>query len=103
MWLNLAPKHREGDWPSRYKRTIRHEFGHALGMNHEHSHPDAPPLYDEMKLEKHVAKVLKNQGKDYSEKAVKGKIENQWAKLIPKETDQPMKSQYDKLSVMHYL
>ena len=72
-------------------------------MKHEHSHPDAPLLYDQTKLEKHVKESLQKQRKDYSKKAVKEKIKKQWAKIIPKETDQPKKSEYDKFSVMHYL
>ena len=26
--------------PSNWDETVRHEFGHALGLEHEHQHPD---------------------------------------------------------------
>ena len=51
MWLDLKSP---DNCPSRYKRIIRHEFGHALGLKHEHQHPDAPPLTDPGKLREYL-------------------------------------------------
>ena len=86
----------------RYKYTILHEFGHALGMKHEHQHKDAPPLYVEQKLREYVKKVMESRNEETSDKeAVAKKIRLQWAKLS---TDSTFCSgNYDKDSVMHYL
>lgn len=39
MWLSDILPDKE---PQNVRRTILHEFGHALGLRHEHQNPDAP-------------------------------------------------------------
>ena len=47
-------------WRSTYSHTtILHEFGHALGLNHEHFHPDCQR---DMRMEQAVATVAAQQG-----------------------------------------
>lgn len=43
MYLNFRQQNYPDDF---YKFIIRHEFGHALGLVHEHQHPDAPVTYN---------------------------------------------------------
>ena len=100
MWLQLEPTDEEKRFhqlpPTRYKRTIRHEFGHALGLKHEHSHPDAPRLYDEAKLKVYLKRWYYP---DWSCTKIESKIESQWAsKTVPEGES----SKYDDHSVMHY-
>ena len=92
MWLNLKSP---DDCPSRYKRIIRHEFGHALGLKHEHQHPNAPRLADVGKLREYLGKNF-----DLTPEEVEKKIATQWAALSGGASQ---KSNYDENSVMHYL
>ena len=100
MWLHLTPK--------RYKRTIRHEFGHALGMKHEHQSEGAPDQYDEEKLKNYLLKrMFRNKPPPINEhekrkrkKKVEDKIKSQWAKIT---APTGRHSNYDQDSVMHYL
>ena len=94
MWLKLTKQ--------RYKRTIRHEFGHALGMKHEHQYEGAPPLYDEQKLAEYLKEVMfgDNPPENADEK-VASKINKQWKKLAKDPTC--CSDKYDKDSVMHYI
>ena len=92
MWLNLSPRYYRN-----YKRTIRHEFGHALGLQHEHQHPDAPQQYNKEDLVEYLKEVHPN----WSDKDIAGNIKNQW-KRISKSAKQ-LKSKYDRNSVMHYV
>ena len=77
------------------KRTIRHEFGHALGLQHEHSHPDARRLYDPEKLRKYLKRCYPDKSWAY----IESRIERQWARKEVAEES----SNYDNRSVMHYL
>ena len=92
MWLNL---HSPRDFPSLYKRIIRHEFGHALGLQHEHQHPNATRLTNISKLRKYLRERF-----DLTPEEVETKIRTQWAALSGGASQ---KSKYDKESVMHYL
>ena len=93
MWLNLKSP---DNCRSRYKRTILHEFGHALGLKHEHQRPDAPPLINMKKLIEYLRKHHPN----LTSEEIKEKIRMQWAALAGRASH---KSRYDKKSVMHYL
>ena len=93
MWLDL--KSPEG-CPSRYKRTIRHEFGHALGLKHEHQSPNAPRLADIGKLREFLRQCYPG----FTPEQIEKKIRVQWAALAGGASQ---KSNYDKKSVMHYL
>ncbi|CAI8000685.1 hypothetical protein GBAR_LOCUS3005 [Geodia barretti] len=82
--------------PSFYKRIIRHEFGHALGLKHEHQHPDAPLLTDPGKLREYLRQCYPG----FTSEQIEKKIRVQWAALA---RGASQKSKYDKESVMHYL
>lgn len=80
------------EWPgdTHFERNVLHEFGHALGMEHEHLHPDADIPWD-------VEKVLQaGQAGGLSEAQVRrdflDKVERKASLLLP----------YDRDSIMHY-
>ena len=88
MRLDLSPQF------NFYKRTIRHEFGHALGLMHDHQHPDAPEQYDEEKLRVYLI------SKGVAESNVDKTIKDQWRAV---KSWKVKEGGYDKDSVMHYL
>ena len=97
MWLKLAPTDYDGQGPpARYKHTIRHEFGHALGLQHEHQHPGVQ-LYDKAKLKVYLRKYKRFRNKDDAD--LERYIQDQWARITVPEGQI---SKYDKNSVMHY-
>lgn len=71
-------------------QTIRHEFGHALGLEHEHDHPDHPVHWDRKKLDKAVERI----GLSKAEEEI-----NFLSILDPSTTT---RSAYDSKSIMHY-
>lgn len=80
------------EWPGdeHFVRNVLHEFGHVLGMEHEHLHPDADIPWD-------VDKVLQaGQAGGLSEAQVRSdfldKVERKASLLLP----------YDRASIMHY-
>jgi hypothetical protein len=93
MWLDLRSP---DNYPSRYKRIIRHEFGHALGLKHEHQHPNAPPLTGPGKLREYLRQCYPG----FTSEQIEKKISGQWEALAGGASQ---KSKYDKESVMHYL
>ena len=100
MHLNLQSP----SWaPRLYKRLILHEFGHALGLEHEHQRPDIPNLFDDEKLKEIVRKQLIQKYGSCSDKDVEKKIEDQWKALIPADPEAVVRSLYDKDSIMHYV
>lgn len=70
--------------------SIRHEFGHALGLLHEHQHPDNDIQWDKEKLYSESEKL------GHTKQATD---ENFIHPIDPKATT---KSAYDSKSVMHY-
>jgi hypothetical protein len=98
MQLNI------GGWaPYHYKSLIQHEFGHALGLEHEHQRPDVPNLFDDEKLKEIVRNQLIQEHSPHSDKDVENRIKTQWEALTPADPHAVVSSPYDKDSVMHYV
>jgi len=74
-----------------YQRTVIHEFGHALGLHHEHQHPDAKIPWDQEKTYSYYARAF-----GFSRQDVDAQVFP--FERIPDRTYTP----YDRLSVMHY-
>jgi len=75
-----------------FSRTVTHEFGHALGMIHEHQHPLANIPWDKDKVYAYYA--------GYPNYWTKEQVDNNlFAKYS---TTQTQFSSYDKNSIMHY-
>lgn len=71
-------------------QSIRHEFGHALGLQHEHDHPDHTINWDRKKLDKESKRL----GLSEDEEKL-----NFLTVLDPSTTT---RSAYDSKSIMHY-
>jgi len=74
-----------------FESTVIHEFGHALGLNHAHQHPDANIPWDREKAYYHYATVA-----GMSKSQVDAQVFP--AERVPNQTYAP----YDRYSVMHY-
>lgn len=76
--------------PANIAATIQHEFGHALGLKHEHQHPDQPLAFNEQHI--------------YEDYEARGK--SPWQadhNILQKLThDKVSFSPYDQNSIMHY-
>lgn len=88
-----------------YKLVILHEFGHALGLIHEHQHEDAPIVYNDQKLKEYVKDALIHQNRSHSPADVEKEIKDQWGKMTGGFSGfgKPLCGPYDKESVMHYV
>jgi len=80
-----------GDPDAEYSRVVVHEFGHTLGLIHEHQHPDGGIPYD---LEKAYAYYKETQGwdKDKVDVNILGTYNRSWLQY----------GLYDPRSIMHY-
>lgn len=76
--------------PDLLNQTIRHEFGHALGLEHEHQHPDHTINWDTKKLYAETGKVGLTRG------------ETDKNFLTTLSLDTTTRSLYDPASIMHY-
>lgn len=74
-----------------FKRVILHEFGHALGLIHEHQSPAATIKWNEPVVIEYYKENFK-----WTENAVRKHIFGKYSK------DQVSSSTYDPLSIMHY-
>lgn len=71
-------------------QSIRHEFGHALGLLHEHQHPDHSVQWDEKKVHNESKKL--GLSKEEADKEI----------LTVLSRDTATHSTYDPRSVLHY-
>jgi hypothetical protein len=87
MWLNMHPSIRSPE-ERRLKRQadILHEFGHALGMEHEQSHPDCKANWNYRVLQARQGWDVDRVHNNYK------KVDAVRARLAP----------YDPESIMHY-
>ncbi|WP_045189649.1 M12 family metallopeptidase [Pseudomonas tussilaginis] len=74
-----------------FKYVVLHEFGHALGCQHEHQHPDADIPWNEA-----VVVPYYMQSQDWTEEDVKAQV---LGKYNPSGL---VKTEYDPTSIMHY-
>ena len=73
------------------RATIVHEFGHALGLGHEHQHPDYWRIIKKFLNLKDMKADLQIKDKEF---------EYQWTNTNP--AVKATMSNYDENSVMHY-
>lgn len=85
MYIGLKPSDPD------FKVTVLHEFGHALGLEHEHQHPQANIPWNKPKVYKAYATQF---GWD------KELVDDQL--FTTKGTDSSRVAPYDKTSIMHY-
>jgi serralysin len=83
-WLNSATTDQE------YRRVVVHEFGHAIGMIHEQSHPEISINWDKPAVYRHYAQ----QG--WSQAQVDSNVFFKYSKLVTQF------GAYDRTSIMHY-
>lgn len=84
MVLGIRPSH------PRFTATVMHEFGHALGLEHEHQHPDADIPWDVDKVYAH-----------YTAKGIdRTEVDEQVMNRLPRNGMRT--TAYDKTSIMHY-
>lgn len=79
-----------GSSPERIEAQVLHEFGHALGLRHEHQHPDRTLVFDEDEVYKDYESRNKTRGDAYHD--VLKKSRRSTVKTSP----------YDEQSIMHY-
>eukprot|EP01043_Picozoa_sp_COSAG02_P055251 COSAG02_NODE_6378_length_3611_cov_203.740319_6_plen_345_part_01 len=87
--MQLGWVHR--DYNAGNRGTVLHEFGHALGLKHEHQHPDAGIPYDEAK----VLKLYSGPPHHWSETTIRHNV------LNPPNRSH-VAGKYDCDSIMHY-
>lgn len=73
-----------------FRRTVLHEFGHALGLVHEHQSPKANIVWNEDA----VYAFMKNEG--WTEDEIKSDYLSKWS------SDNTNSSAYDPYSIMHF-
>jgi hypothetical protein len=74
-----------------FEAAVLHEFGHALGLEHEHQHPKASIPWDKPKVYAYYAK---------HSKWTKQVVDHNIFRTLP--ADEVLTSAYDKDSIMHY-
>ena len=89
MDLELSSWDSNDEW----RRVVLHEFGHAIGFQHEQFHPETDLKPDEKKV---LYYYMSTQG--WSEKMVRQQVLSKM-KVSP---SQFIGSEYDRTSIMHY-
>ncbi|WP_422089469.1 M12 family metallopeptidase [Tenacibaculum ovolyticum] len=89
--MNLGYYDNGGPIPRGFKRTVIHEFGHALGLDHEHKNPTAGIKWNKPQVYKDYAAWYK-----WTEAMVDFNV---FEKLSKNSTNY---SEYDPKSIMHY-
>lgn len=84
-WLTSATTEEE------FSRVIVHEFGHALGMTHEHEHPQVQINWNKPVVYQHYMQKL-----GWTKAAVDQNLFSHYSK------EETQFSQYDPESIMHY-
>ena len=90
MTLGFGEGHPE-DW----KRHILHEFGHVLGLSHEHLSPAAHIAWNE----KEVYRFFMSLNPPWSRREIRDNILNP---IPPKKGARPLWTEFDPLSIMLY-
>ena len=72
-------------------RVIRHEFGHVLGLIHEHERPDRPLVWDRTAVMAYYQRLC-----DWSEEEIEAQVIAPYSEPIIAETD------FDASSIMMY-
>ena len=103
MMLNLAgPKSHPKGYNIYQRHLVIHEFGHALGLEHEHQRSD---FWDTIQDFIDTDTMESDHRFEYleTEKAKKAYFGRDWLKEKPKRKDaSEYKSEYDPQSIMHY-
>ncbi len=73
----------------RFDAVATHEFGHALGLHHEHQHPDRT-------IDFNTPKIYQHYKYDMSKESILHNI------LSPADREKVAYSDYDQTSIMHY-
>jgi hypothetical protein len=86
----------------RFEAIVLHEFGHALGMDHEHQHPQANIPWDLAALRPLLREILAKEVDD--QEALEEAIEDELAtQFLPVPDDGTrLLLPYDRQSIMHY-
>jgi hypothetical protein len=74
----------------KFVSTVLHEFGHALGAEHEHQHPEADIPWDLPKVYEYY--TAKGHSKDVIDESVLRRVSADAVLMLP----------YDRHSIMHY-
>lgn len=91
MWFGWVTTAQALEDSTQIQSVILHEFGHALGLNHEHQHPEASIPWDVEAVYKYFA--------DH-DKWRRGQVDTNI--FMPYSGIHDVHTGYDKLSIMHY-
>lgn len=84
-----------------FEHTVLHEFGHALGLHHEHQHPEANIPWDLEALRSLIRGILADEG--VPDEEIEDKMEAELAdNFLPMPQENLKVLPYDPESIMHY-